>query len=180
MKKDNRTIFDELPESDYFKSHKKAVKKFRNVVAFPDALGFDQDMGGFIALHRMHVDIALPEELPGCLILKKLGFCLVLLGEESGHASVDLLIGETYFEIKRVSKARNIQNAIIWQMRFAKRKADNLILHVDQVAHPESVRRAIYRGIKKYSRIRLVWLIYEGQFWQLSRAMILEGKFLLK
>ncbi|MFN0034279.1 MAG: hypothetical protein ACKVUS_04375 [Saprospiraceae bacterium] len=180
MKAKNKRLFDELPESEYFKDYRTASKKFRKVAAFPDALGFDPESGGFIAVHRKHVDVALPDELPVCMILKKLGFGVVLLDEENARPPVDALIEERYFELKRVSKARNIQGAIIRQFRLAYHKAENMILHIDQKAHPESIRSALFHGVKKYPRIKLVWLAYEGQLWQLPKAMILEGKYRLK
>ena len=158
----NLEIFNSLSEAEFFKDHRRAERRFRNIALFPNALGFDEKSSGFIVLHYKHVDVALPQELPVCLILKKMGYGIILLNEADGHLVADVLIEKQVFEIKRISKAANLQAAITIQFRYAYRKANNLILHIDQPAHPESVRNGIYQATKKYARIKLIWLVYEG------------------
>ncbi|MCK6691173.1 MAG: hypothetical protein L6Q97_03615 [Thermoanaerobaculia bacterium] len=140
----------------------------------------DPETFGFIALHRKHVDIALPNELPVCLILKKLGFGVLLLNEKDANLASDVQIDGRNFEIKRIANARNIHSAIVHQFRFAYRKSPNLILHIDQAANPESVRNGLYKASKRYAQIRLIWLVYTGKLFQLERSAILKGKFQLK
>lgn len=124
--------------------------------------------------------MALHQELPVCLILKNLGFGVLLLNEADIKPPADVKIGERFFEIKRIAKARNIHDAIVRQFRYAYRKSENLILHVDQTANPESIRNGIFKATKQYARIKLVWLVFEEKLFQLERAVILKGKFQIK
>lgn len=176
MSNSNLTLFLELSEAEYFKENQKAEIRFGSVKFFPDALGFDAETQGFVALHRKHIDMALHQELPVCLILKKLGFGVLLLNEADTKPSADAKIGERFFEIKRISKARNVKEAIVKQFRLAYKKSENLLLHIDQSAHPETVRNGVYTATKQVSKIKLVWVVFEERLFHFSRAEILKGK----
>ncbi len=113
-KETNIDFFEALPDTEYFKDNKRASQKFRNIEAFANALGLDMDTSGFIALHHKHVDLALLQELPVCIILKNAGYGVVLMNEEGIHQKADAQIDGQLFEIKRISKAKNIQGAITY------------------------------------------------------------------
>lgn len=173
----NRQTFADLPETRYFKTNEQAEKQVKKMRAFPGALGFDDETGGFIALHKLHSAAALPDEMPACLILKNLGFGLELLDETGGIFVPDLKIGNRYFELKRMSRAQNLLGAVHQHFQHAHRKADNLILHIDQPVDRFLLREAILEATKNYPAIRQVWVILQGNLWQLERKVILAGRF---
>lgn len=74
MKKTNREIFDELSLEEHLKSVEAAAKIFRDMASFPDALGFDEQSGRFLVLHRHHAPSGFEYEIPVCVFLKINGF----------------------------------------------------------------------------------------------------------
>ena len=52
MSKLNQQRFEEYSYSLYFKSNKTAINRFKCLERFVNALGFDEDSGGFIILHK--------------------------------------------------------------------------------------------------------------------------------
>jgi hypothetical protein len=173
----NQTLFDDLPEKLYFKSNEKALKHFQKLADFPDALGFDEDSSGFIALHKDHAASGIDSEIPVCLILKNLGFAIVLLPELPNVPSLDATIDGTLFEIKSISKAKNIQNAIQHQLQGAAKKAENVLLHINQPCRAETLRGALYKGVKHYPKFQKVWVVFKGKLFQFDKASILKGKY---
>ncbi len=174
----NQQAFDDLPDADYFKTNEIAGKHFRDVRLFPTgALGFDDLSDGFIALHRTHSPSGLKDEIVACLLLKNMGFGVVLLDEKDFFLAPDAQIGNRIFEIKRLAYAKNVDGAIREHFRSTYRKAQNLFLHIDQPVRAESLRNAIFNSVKEYSKIQTVWVLWTGRLWQLNRKVILNGEF---
>ncbi len=180
MRKRNKHEFEKLPENQFFKSTEIAAQHFRTIKNFPNSLGFDEFSFGFIALHRGHADMALNEELPVCIILKMLGHAVILADETSETLAFDAFLDEKAFEIKRISRASNLKESIVRTFRHAYRKAENLLLHIDQAGSLETVRNGIFAAAQRYPKIKTVWLVWGGQFFQLQRTEILRGRHLLK
>jgi hypothetical protein len=70
MKNPNLNIFETLSNSDFLKDTVKAGAIFKDILKFPNSLGFDKKSGGFLILHRQHAPSAFLEEIPVCLVLK--------------------------------------------------------------------------------------------------------------
>lgn len=98
----NRQSFESLPSEEYLKSVEKAVKIFRDMAQHPDSLGFDEETGGFLVLHRRHAPSGFEQEIPVCVLLKKLGFGVLLVEEFPHRKSSDAEIDGIVFEIKQV------------------------------------------------------------------------------
>jgi len=176
MKPPHLQIFEDLPAHEFFKTSKKAAKTFKIMGDYPDALGYDEETGGFLALHRRHSATGLEQELGVCLYLKSLGFAVTLLEEAGSFIAADVQIGTEIFEIKRISNARNIERAVVFQFRTAYRKSKNLILHIEQRVEFGSLRNALFKGCQKYASIQTVWVVVGTVLWQFDRITILKGK----
>lgn len=176
MKPLHLQIFEALPAHEFFKTSKEAAKTFKIIENYPDALGYDEETGGFLALHRKHSATGLEQELGVCLYLKSLGFAVMLLKEAGSFIAADVQIGTEIFEIKRIAKARNIERAVIFQFRTAYRKSKNLILHIEQRVEFSSLRNALFKGCQKYASIQMVWVVLGTSLWRFDRATILKGK----
>ena len=113
MRDTNKQKFDEYSDAIYFKSNEKAVKHFKEIKKFEQALGFDYDSGGFLILHKKHKPSGIVDEIPVCLVLKKLGFDILLIEEKDNDKSVDVEISEFAFEIKRLVRAENFRKAML-------------------------------------------------------------------
>ncbi len=178
MSRTNLAHFDGLPAFDFFKNNAAAASAFRDIHFFPDdALGFDPDSEGFLVLHRGHSPSGLHSEIPGCLILKKLGFRVILIEELPNISSPDVLVDDIEFEMKCIANAKRVDKSIDRAFSMCYKKSGNLLLHLDQRAAPISVRNMIYSNAKIYGNIRHVWLIFRGQLWPMDRKKILERNF---
>ncbi|MEQ1747659.1 MAG: hypothetical protein ABMA02_19680 [Saprospiraceae bacterium] len=177
MRKSNQQIFEEVSGEAYFKSNHDASKKIKDIICFPDILGYDPETKGFVVLHKNHSPSAILDEMPACQLLKNFGMGVFLLDETIGIFVPDALIETRYFEIKRLHRAKNINGAVHSHFRNTYKKAPNLVLHIDQVVNSNSLRTAIILATKLHSDIRSVWVIYSEGLWRLDRKIILRGTF---
>ncbi len=68
----NEQSFENFEKDNYFKSNTiEALKRFKSLINYPSALGYDSDSNGFIVLHKGHQSGAIDFEMPVCLLLKK-------------------------------------------------------------------------------------------------------------
>lgn len=179
VKKTNRDLFEDLPVDVYLKSVESAAKVFRDLVNYPDSLGFDDYSGGYLALHRGHAPSGFEFEIPVCVFLKKAGFGVVLLEELPHTKCIDAEIDGILFEIKQIAHARNFTRAVLHQLRNAYAKCDHVLLHIAQVVKGEQVRNALFAGAKAYPSIKLFWIVFRGQLFQIERQRILKRQLLI-
>jgi hypothetical protein len=81
MSKLNQLKFEEYSEVEYIKNQKDAEAHFRVMSKFPNVVGFDKKSNGFLVIHKKHSASGLESEIPACVILKKLGYSVVLVEE---------------------------------------------------------------------------------------------------
>jgi hypothetical protein len=112
MKNPNLNYFETLSNSEFLKDTVKAGSIFKDILKFPKSLGFDKKSKGFLVLHRQHAPSAFLEEIPVCLVLKKLGYRVILLQELAHQKNVDVQINDELFEIKQLSHASNIRKLL--------------------------------------------------------------------
>jgi hypothetical protein len=173
----NKQLFDEYQNDTYFKFNEQAEKQFRSILKFPNTLGFDNRSFGFIVLHKRHKPSGIEDEIPACLILKRLGFCIELVEEHDSYPSQDVKIGQAQFEIKRLHNCTDWGNGILRHFRRSYKKTSHLILHIDQQIYPYNLKRAIRNAAIQYKNIQVVWLIYHSNLTILNRDMILDAKY---
>lgn len=83
------------------------------------------------------------------------------------------------FEKKCISKAKNIQNAIQHQLQAAAKKAENVLLHINQPCRVETLRGSLYKGVKHYPKLQNVWVVFNGKLFPFDKASILKGNYQL-
>ena len=84
MTTQNKHYFDNFSNTDYYKQNNlEAIKHFKSLPKFPNALGYDITSDGFIVIHKGHQSGALDFEIPACLILKDAGYAIELIEEPS-------------------------------------------------------------------------------------------------
>jgi hypothetical protein len=177
MRQTNQQIFEELSEFEYYKSNEQALKHIKNIKNYPDALGLDLETNGFVVFHKNHSPSALIDEMPACILLKNLGLGVILLDETVGIFVPDAMIEARYFEIKRLSKSKNLNGSVHTHFRNTYKKADNLVLHVDQKVNPNSLRTAVMLATKLHPDIKSIWVIYLEKLWRLDRKVVINGDF---
>jgi hypothetical protein len=177
MNKLNKSIFDEYSSNDYFKSNDEGEKKFKALLKFPNAVGFNHRSYGFIVLHKSHKSGGIEDEIPACLILKNLGFGVELIEEHDHHMSMDVKIEGTNFEVKRLHNCDDWASGILRHFRRAYKKTTHLILHIDQRMHAHNLRRAIRNASNTYGSIQVVWLIFQKRLTQLTKEAIQKAEY---
>jgi hypothetical protein len=176
MKKTNHAYFEELPKSLYFKTREDAKVLTKTAEELLTEIGFDKSNGGFLAIHRRHAHAALAREIPACAVLKRLGMAVILIEESGDTRSCDALVDEIAFEIKQISNAKNLKNAMLHQFRTARGKSPNLLLHIAQRVKSEQLRSALFYNVKKYDYVEQVWVVWRGSLFQFHREIVLKGK----
>ena len=179
MSQQNRKQFDNYSDDSYYKTNEKAVKRFRCLYQFPEALGFDDESGGYIILNKKHKPGGLHDEIPVCLILKKLGLGIELISEDEIGKVLDVTISEISYEIKRIKQTKNLLNSVTVIFRATYKKAKRLIFHIDTKIEPNNLKRALRIVSEKYGQIKIVWIVYEGKLTILNKDDLREGKYRL-
>ena len=179
MSKQNRDKFDSYPEGSYFKTNEKAEKHFQSILKFPKTLGFDEKNHGFIVLHKKHQASGIEQEIPACNCLKILGWRVELVEEYTFKPSVDVAVNDCLFEIKRISKALDVTNAVMVQFKRCEKKSPNLILHVDQKVEPSNLKRAIRKASERYDKIKEMILIFRKTVIELDKVKMQKGDYRL-
>ncbi len=175
----NREKFDGYPDSSYFKTNENAVRQFPSISKFPKSLGFDEKCHGFIVLHKKHKPSGLEQEMPACIFLKLSGCQVELIEEFDFKPSLDVSINDNYFEIKRISKAFDVTNAVMVQFKRCEKKSQNMILHIDQKIEPSNLKRVIRKASERYNKIKTVILIFRKTVIELDRRTMQQGDYLV-
>ncbi len=150
---------------------------FRDMAQHMNSLGFDDESNGFLVLHRRHAPSGFEQEIPVCVFLKKRGFGVLLVEEFPHQKSVDAEIDGVRFEIKQVALAKNFSRAVLHQFRTAYHKCDNILLHIAQPASSAVLRSTLIAGFKTYPSLKLVWVVFKKELYQIDRKTARSGKF---
>jgi Contact-dependent growth inhibition CdiA C-terminal domain len=177
MSKLNRLKFEKYPSHLYFKENINAIKQFRSLLNFEDALGYDHKSHGYIVLHKEHSPSGLHDEIPVCLILKSQGYTIELVSESSEEQTADALMDNILFEIKRLKKGTDLSGGIQNHFRRAKRQSENIILHIDHKVDISNLKRSIRKASVRYKNIKQLCLVYYTQIVELSRDEMQKGVF---
>lgn len=107
MNANNKAAFLALSPQYYFKSAADMLKVAKGIEeGLMKELGFDERSGGFLVVHCGHAYSALGKETPVCILLKRLGYGVILL-EESGVSRVcDVQIGQKVLKLSRLQKRK--------------------------------------------------------------------------
>jgi hypothetical protein len=177
MSKLNRLKFEKYSSHLYFKENRDAIKQFRSLLKFDEALGYDSKSEGYIVLHKEHSPSGLEDEIPVCLILKNQGFAIELAAESIEKQSADAFIDDILFEIKRLKKGTDLAGGIQNHFRRAKRQSENIVLHIDHKVDISNLKRSIRKASLKYKSIKNLCLVYYTQIIELSREDMQKGDF---
>ena len=161
MKAINKLLFEDFDNAHYLKSNEAAKKDFKIITQFPNALGFDEESGGFVILHRQHAASGLEKELTACMRLRTEGYAVELLNENLGENifAPDACISGEVYEIKNVANATNLGRAIDKQFRFAYKKASKILLHIEQEATDSDIADALRRAAINRPTIKNIILL---------------------
>jgi hypothetical protein len=176
----NKLKFEEYSKFEYLCNQEDAEDYFRTMKKFPFAVGFDRKSNGYLVINKKHSPSGLENEVPGSLILKKLGYCVVLLEETSHKTSVDIEVDGVNFEMKRFINGKDLLDCVERYFRETYRKTDKLLLHIDKKVDVVSIKRSLRLASKKYGSIKTVFLIFENSTIQLNKEMMKSGKYWLE
>lgn len=180
MKKTNILILENLQREGYFISNNTAKVRFKELTNYPNALGFDEQSGGYLALHKGHQPGGIADEINACLILKSKGYCVVLL-DESAKSGIepDVRINGKIYDIKRLHKARDSRNRISRLFEKTSRLGiDKIALHIDQSIKSGEIVAFLAEAMARRTKINELLLIYEGNVYELTKQEVLKRAWL--
>ncbi len=171
-----RLIFDNYDKGQYWKQTAKAAERFKVLRNMGDIVGYDPATGGFIVVHKGHMEAGLVDELPVLSILKARGEMLELLNEQRKGARYDLFWDGKFWDIKRLRSATNVRNAVERMFRDCKKQnKQNILIHIDQAWTDDELRTALYHALRNNQEIKGVHLVWSsGRSKRLTPQMIQE------
>jgi hypothetical protein len=172
MSKLSRLKFESYSKEEYFTSQEEAESFFKVMAKFPNAVGFNRKSNGFFVIHKRHSPSGLISEIPACVILKNLGYLVELVEEFDYKLSLDVLINDVPFEMKRFSEGKDLDSGVTNHFRTAYRKSDKIVLHIDKKCDFSNLKRVIRKASSKYPQIKQILLIYGYKSISLNRDMI--------
>ena len=163
MRAAGRLIFDNYNPAQYLKdTGEAAVRKFRDLTRFPNAVGFDRS-GGFIVLNDGHSAAGLIDELPVLSILRSRGAMLELLDGTRAKVKYDLFWDGHFWDIKRISKSSNLSGTLDDVFKRTRKKGKTkLLLHIDQNFTDAELKESLYHALRRNQEISLVELVWNG------------------
>jgi hypothetical protein len=180
MKKTNKLLLEDLQNDGYFISNEAAKGRFKEFLNYPNALGFDTESGGYLALHKGHQAGGIADEIGFCLILKAAGYRVELL-DESAESGIepDVRVNGKIYDIKRLHKAREPRNRISRLFEKTGLKGiDKIALHIDQSIKPNEMVAFLAEAMARRTKINEVLLIYEGTIYELIKQDVLKRNWL--
>jgi SPP1 gp7 family putative phage head morphogenesis protein len=168
IKQMNIFRLNDLVKEDYLVSQKDFAKHFK--VTNLAQIGTRTEGNGYIVVHKKHDQQALLQELPACEILANKGHRIVLLNEQVQDVRPDVMLDEKIYDIKQMSNATNVPKRIVEHFRNTYKKANRMILHINQTTTKEDIVAGIKEGARKYENIKEVILIYDNQVRYLDMA----------
>ena len=97
MSKLNRLKYETYSKLEYLVNQKDAEAYFRVMSKFPNAVGYDKKSNGYLVINKNHSPSGLESEVGGCVVLKKLGYCVELLNESPSIVSLDVKVNDLIF-----------------------------------------------------------------------------------
>ncbi len=179
MSKLNRLKYETYSKLEYLVNQKDAEAYFRVMSKFPNAVGFDKKSNGYLVINKTHSPSGLESEVGGCVVLKKLGYCVELLNESPSIVSLDVKVNDLIFEMKCFSEGKDLLNGIIKHFKRTYHKSDKLVLHINKKVEFSNIKRAIRIASEKYSTIKTVILIFENKAIELNKNNMKSGKYVI-
>lgn len=163
MRAAGRLIFDNYNPVQYLKDTGiDAVRKFRDLAKYPNAIGFER-AGGFTVLNNGHSAAAIADELPVLSILRSRGAMLELLDSTKAKVKYDLFWDGHFWDIKRIRKSRNLNGTLDDVFKRARKSGKTkLIIHIDQNFTDADLKESLYHALRRNQDISLVQLVWNG------------------
>jgi hypothetical protein len=176
MKTKNEPYFEQLGEEGYYISNNFPKAKFKDLTDFPDALGFDYESGGFLALHKGHQAGGIADEIRACLLLKSKGYAVELLDESAATGiEPDAKINGAFYDIKRLYKSKNHLERLAKLFRkVGYMKIDRIVLHIDQNIKRTDLESLLSTTASRRPAISHVLLIFQNEVYEIARQDVID------
>ena len=177
----SKLILEDLRVEGYFISNDTAKSRFKELVNYPNALGYDEMSGGYLVLHKGHQPGGIADEIKACLILKKCGYGVELLNESAGTGiEPDVKVNGKIYDIKRLHKAQKPRTRIIRLFEKTSHLGiDKIVLHIDQDLKPSEIISFLAEAMARRTKINEVLVIFKGDIYELSRQIVFKRNWIL-
>jgi hypothetical protein len=169
---------ENLQREGYFISTDEAKFRFKDLINYPNALGYDEVSGGYLVLHKGHQPGGIADEMVACLILKKNGYKVTLLDESAATGiEPDAKVNGVYCDIKRLYKATNLLERLSRLFRkVTEMKIQKIVLHIDQNIKRSDLEKLLSITAQRRPKISGMILIFEGIPYHLTRQQLIDKK----
>jgi hypothetical protein len=180
MKTVNKILFENLAEKDFFKTNKDAKGRFRELVKHPNALGYDEAIGGYLVLHKGHQPGGIADEIEACLLLKRKGYSVLLMDESASTGTEpDVIVNGKMYDIKRVHQTENLLNRLSKLFKKVEKMGiDKILLNFDQAVEMPDLVSALAETAARRSNVSEIILIVKGEVYDLTRAQMMARSWL--
>lgn len=89
---------------------------------------------------------------------------MLLEPESAGRRSPDCRINERIFEIKQITRTKNIHQSLIRQLRTSYFKANRVLIHICQPANLKQLEGGLAEATHKYKKMEEIWIVKDGAF----------------
>lgn len=169
---------ENLRRKGYFISNNEAKFRFKELVNYPNALGYDDKSGGYLVLHKGHQPGGIADEVVACLILKNNGYKVALLDESAATGiEPDAIVNGVYCDIKRLYKATNLIERLSRLFRkVTDMKIEKIVLHIDQNIKRTDLAKFLSITAQRRPKISSIILIFESVPYHLTRQQLIDKK----
>lgn len=183
IKQMNKFKFDGFEQDEnYLTTASEAnEKEFKHLKKYPNALGYNEENGGYLVLHKLHEKDALKDELEVMAFLKDQGHRCELLPEHKKNGNeADAFVNEMIFDIKKMANASDIGRRVEKEFKDAKKKTERIIYHIAQDVDFDVLKKAFKKGAYNVPQITECWVVYKNELYCLSRNKMLQQSWIKK
>jgi Contact-dependent growth inhibition CdiA C-terminal domain len=141
---------------------------------------FDTETGGFVVAHKEHGKNEIAGNKTIALLLVKIGYQVVLLGNQPNVISADATLNGEVWEFKTIMETVNMSGAVQKDIKRGKRQAANILIFIDQLYTANDITKGIYNAVKfdkKQDVAKIGILFQNGDLINMTRAEILDESF---
>jgi hypothetical protein len=141
---------------------------------------FDTETGGFVVAHKEHGKNEIAGNKTIALLLVKIGYQVVLLGNQPNVISADATLNGEVWEFKTIMETVNMSGAVQKDIKRGKRQAANILIFIDQLYETREITRGIYNAIKFDEKrvVKKIGILFQnGYLIIMERAEVLDESF---
>jgi len=144
-------------------------------IIYPEA-GKVEPSGGYVEMLRFQVEQEVEQNLQTAILLARQGYRIRLLPISNipYKKNPDAFFINEQVSVEFKHNQKPTRSAIDNELRKAQEQADYIVLHVLSRIRKSDLINALTDRVNRSKGIRILWLIWQGKVYRLSRKEVLE------